>query len=294
MIFYEIELLSVPEIIFACSVRFEKYKNQFINKKDFLEISLCEQGRMLFEHFNGTQDIVYPGMLIPILSDISCNTSSYRGEKQQHTTVGVCIKYNLQRYGCEKECDVFQLKERMKSKRIILIPYCCYMEDKCCEILNIFKKIIALTFSEIPCDRIKAIAQWYLLTGMLTDFVYNKLKDVHSQIPPSELIYADKATEYISNHYTNKLSVKDISEYIGISEGYLHRIFRDVKGMGVLEYVNRHRVSTAINLINNKNISLKEAAHSVGIEDPAYMSRMFKKITGLSYREYFKNKRIRL
>ena len=214
MIFYEIELLSVPEIIFACSVHFEKYKNQFVNKKDFLEISLCEQGRILLKHFNGEEDIVCPGMLIPIASDISCDTYSYKNEEQRHTTVGACIKYNLKKYSCENECDVFQLKERMKNKRIILLPYCSYMGDKYDEIFNILKKIIALSFSETPSDYIKAIAQWYLLTGVLTDFVYNKLNNVQSKIPPSEFVYAAKAAKYISNNYTDKLTVKEISRCV--------------------------------------------------------------------------------
>ena len=79
--------------------------------------------------------------------------------------------------------------------------------------------------------------------------------------------------------------------YVGFSMNSLDNSMAEISdniSNGDKEY------NDAVNLINNKNISLKEAAHSVGIEDPAYMSRMFKKITGLSYREYFKNKRIRL
>lgn len=292
MIFYEIEILSVPEIIFAYSVEIEKYKNRFEYMQDFLEIALCERGRILFEHDSGEKEIVHPGMAIPIFSDIACRTASYENEKQRHTTVGVSLKYHLKRYNSEKECDILSLKERMKNSCSMLIPYHCYMDDKFDEIMNILKKIIALHSSENPYERISAISQWFLLGGALTNFVLEKLNNVKSEFPPSELFYADKAVGYIHRNYMNKLTVKEISAQLGISEGYLHRIFRDIKGTGVLEYINRHRVSTAIELIENKNVTLKEAAYNVGIEDPAYMSRIFKKITGLSYREYFRQKKI--
>jgi YesN/AraC family two-component response regulator len=65
-----------------------------------------------------------------------------------------------------------------------------------------------------------------------------------------------------------------------------------VKNTGVLEYINKRRVSVAIDLINNHHLSLKEAAYNVGISEPAYMSRLFKKVTGVSYLEYFRNKEV--
>ena len=48
----------------------------------------------------------------------------------------------------------------------------------------------------------------------------------------------------------------------------------------------------AIELISTRRISLKEAAYNVGIDEPAYMSRLFKKVTGISYHEYFGNKNV--
>ena len=42
----------------------------------------------------------------------------------------------------------------------------------------------------------------------------------------------------------------------------------------------------AISLLGNKSITLKEISANVGIDDPAYMSRLFKKVTGISWREY--------
>ena len=290
MVFFEIEMLSIPQITFACSVDIEKYKNKFQGLEKRLEITVCEAGRILFEHTNGQKDISEPGMLIGVTRELSGRSSSYNNERQKHTTVGVDLLYNIKKYSSESECDLTLLKKRMKKSCIILIPFMCHPDDDLyTKVLRLIKKIIQANFFESQGNRIDALANWYSLTATLTDFVLKKLSDAKEQLPPSELIYTTKAIRYIEQNYINKISVKEISDHLGISAGYLHKIFRDVKGIGILEHINRHRISVAIDLVRNKNLSLKEAAQNVGIDDPSYMSRLFKKVTGMSFKEYFEN-----
>lgn len=194
----------------------------------------------------------------------------------------------MKKYDSESDCDVAQLKERVKNDRIILIPYHCYLEDYYNEVMSKLKKLSYLNASGNPRDSIEALSLWFSLTAILTDFVLKQLDNTQLGHKPSELFYVEKATQYINQNYKNNLTVQEIALHLGISEGYLHRLFKAVTKMGVLEYTNRHRISIAIQLMENKNISLNEAAYSVGIHDPAYMSRLFKKVTGLSYREYFR------
>ena len=68
MKFYEIEIKSTPSILFAYSVDFEKHKNRFNYVDDFLELCLIENGTMIYNHFNGKEDEVKPGMLSVISS----------------------------------------------------------------------------------------------------------------------------------------------------------------------------------------------------------------------------------
>ncbi|MBQ9116808.1 MAG: helix-turn-helix transcriptional regulator [Clostridia bacterium] len=287
MVFYELELLSLPQILFACSVEYDKYANRFSHPEDYLEISVCEQGRILFSYGDGSREIVSPGMLIPIFSDISCETSAFQNEKQRHSTVGVRVKYKLRRYSSERECDLPGLRERMKSGCIILIPYHEDMKDIYTELIHTVKKISAHSFSDSPGGRANALSQWYKLLGMLTEFVFKRLNEVSLEIPPSQLLYAAKAEKYIVDNYSRRISVSDIAARLEISEGYLHRIFRAAHGVGITEYINNYRVNVAIDLMQNRGLSLKEAALNVGIEDSAYMSRLFRKVTGVSCREYF-------
>ena len=293
MIFYEIEMLSVPKMIFACSVDSKKYSNRFNCINNFLELAVCEDGEILFAHKNGKKEIAAPGMMMAMTSTDAVETSSHNTDTQRHSTVGVRMQYNLTRHNTENKCDLVALRERMRQKNILLVPYLEPLSDQYDKILSLLKKISTLHLSENPADRLGAISQWYALGSLLTNFVLEKLEGMKSALPPSALIYAARAQKHIQKYYMQPLTVKDIAENVGISEGYLHRIYKDAYGIGITESINRQRISAAIALVENKNLSLNEAAANVGIEDPAYMSRLFKKVTGMSFRTYFTNKRIK-
>ena len=290
MRFYEIELLGVPQFVFAWRVDAQKHRNFFDHKPDFLEISVMEAGRMVSERSDGTVSISQPGMLGLITSDMSATCYAYNGERVRHTTAAVRVKYNIRRHDTENGCDIAALKARMKGGNIALLPFREYLEDSYDSILNILKKIVALHTSTEPADRLAAVAQWYQLLSAVTEFALRKLDAEEAGALPSERNYVAKAVKYINRNYTERLKVEDIANHLGISEGYLHRIFKRVEGCSVLAYLNRKRVYAAIELMETKNLSLKEATYNVGIDDPAYMSRLFKKTVGLSVRDYFREK----
>ncbi len=93
---------------------------------------------------------------------------------------------------------------------------------------------------------------------------------------------------FLEKNYNRRLHVSEIARELQVSEGHFHRIFKKVHGMGITEYANRLRVGVAVSLMDERGLSLKEAAYNVGIDDPAYMSRLFKNVAGVSYREYIK------
>lgn len=286
MIFYEIEMLSAPQFEFACSVEYDKYRNYFYHRTDLLEISVCETGRVLLEHAGGARELITPGMLVPITSDLCCDVWAYAGEKQRHTTVGVSMKYRATRYSTESEYEPEEIRGRLKEGRTILIPYQEDLGEAFAEILYHIREISVHRFSESPSGNARAMARWYDLCARLTDFVCARLGDSRRQHTSAELRYVTRAEQYIADRYATRLSVGEIAAHLGISEGYLHRLFKSAKGVSVLTFINRRRISIALELIRAKQLTLAEAAYNVGIEDPAYMSRLFKKITGMSYREY--------
>lgn len=288
MIFYEIELLSQPTILFAYNVSVEKSTNRFAYKESFLELCLIEEGHLRHMLFDGTEEIIYPGMLDVIASDLGCDTASFDGERQRHTTVGVHLLYRCKRHDTRDVPELLQMKERIKKGEVILVPYQWDIDDIYHKTLQLITDMARLHASHTPSAPLQAVGKWYCLVSLLTDYVLRQIDKNGIHATAAEQRYARKAAEYIEKNYNRRLQVGEIADALQISEGHLHRIFKKVQGMGITEYLNRHRVGVALSLMEKRGLSLKEAAYNVGIEDPAYMSRLFKKVTGTSYRNYEK------
>ena len=293
MIFYELSLLVPPRFYFAHRVDLKNYANRFENPP-FFEISFLEEGSILFTDGEGKESIVMPGALAPIFPDAVCSTVAYRGERQRHSTVAILAGAPFTRFDREIDAATLHaLKKRISSGESALIPFREQMDEYAPEVLRRLKRLIAFIHSNVPSDRLHAVGEWYTLLSVLSEFVLKKIDDPYKVLHPSEEIYAKRAADCLRERYREDIKVKELTEQLGLSEGYLHRIFKRTYGQGLIEYRNRYRVETAISLMRSEGMSLAEAAANVGIEDASYMSRLFKKVMGVSAREFFREKEIK-
>ena len=290
MRFFEIELLSPPTILFAYSVEISKYSHRFRKIKNFFEICIHETGTGECRYADGTVQTETPGMInvISYLDDVECVSTG--SDTNRHTTVGVSMAYNATRYESESDCDVEALKARMKERSIILVPLFETPDDIRDKVVSIIKSIGTCFYAENPAEKTMAQSKWFALASLLSDYVLKRLDRASSQLPPSEHMYTSKAVRFIQENYRRRLTVEEIAAHVELSLGHLQRIFHRAKGVSVVAYINAYRVKAAAELMTTQNISLKDAALNVGITDPTYMSRLFKKVTGLSCREYMRQK----
>lgn len=92
--------------------------------------------------------------------------------------------------------------------------------------------------------------------------------------------------QYINEHYNEKLSLSSIASNLNFSTGYISSIFRKHTGYSFSAYVSLVKVEKAKELINTHNYLMYEISEMVGFENPYYFSKVFKKTTGMSPREY--------
>lgn len=91
---------------------------------------------------------------------------------------------------------------------------------------------------------------------------------------------------YINNNFRLPLSNQKIASENHISVSRMMALFAEVVGMSPIVYLNRFRVSTACELLRSTDLTIREVANSVGVEDQLYFSRMFRKQKGMSPRQY--------
>ena len=97
---------------------------------------------------------------------------------------------------------------------------------------------------------------------------------------------AIKIRRYIKTNLSNKLTLKEISDYLGYSPNYCDALFKKKTGFSIMDYVLRERIKQAKGLLAENVLSLKEIAETIGFDDYNYFSRTFKKKTGYSPLKY--------
>lgn len=82
------------------------------------------------------------------------------------------------------------------------------------------------------------------------------------------------------------VSIQESLQKLGRSYAHLSRVFRKKFGVTPVEYLNAVRIENAKGMLLRKEINVSQAAYAVGFNDPAYFSRIFKKMTGVSPGKY--------
>jgi AraC-like DNA-binding protein/ligand-binding sensor protein len=95
-----------------------------------------------------------------------------------------------------------------------------------------------------------------------------------------------KAERYIWEHYTRKISLREIAGASGLSAPYFSTIFKEEMGENLSNYLNRLRVEKAATMLIETELTLNEIAGACGFEDQSWFSKIFKSFTGLSPGKY--------
>jgi two-component system, response regulator YesN len=100
-----------------------------------------------------------------------------------------------------------------------------------------------------------------------------------------------RAIEYINERYTEPLQLSSAADAAKVSSAYLSRLFSEHLHTSFVDYLTELRIDQAERLISQASMSIKEVAFAVGIQDPNYFSKIFRKATGLPPTLYAAQKR---
>ena len=100
-----------------------------------------------------------------------------------------------------------------------------------------------------------------------------------------QMWYVKKAQGFIAANIAMPLRVTDVAVHLHISPGYLSHLFTEIVGQTVVEYINTVRIRRIEELVLNAGLDVRQAGIQVGMHDPNYVSRLFRKIRGYSISE---------
>ncbi|NOU98603.1 response regulator transcription factor [Paenibacillus planticolens] len=103
-----------------------------------------------------------------------------------------------------------------------------------------------------------------------------------------EMLRSVKA--YIHANYNNDtFSLQDAAEHVKMSASHLSKVFSQETGRTFIEYLTHFRIRKAMELFKTTSFKSFEIAFLVGYNDSHYFSTLFKRITGMTTKEFKKN-----
>ena len=142
-------------------------------------------------------------------------------------------------------------------------------------------KLSRLLDSILSCDRREQPAMIFAILSLIsTQDDYMLIKSVNECDSQDIAERKAKIDRYLECHYYNKVSLEEISKYVGMSRTYFSIFFKTHYKEGFSDYLTRLRVEKASVLLLHTDKSLPAIAAETGFKTVQYFTRAFKKVKG--------------
>ncbi len=132
-------------------------------------------------------------------------------------------------------------------------------------------------------EQLSSVAQVRTLMGEMTTSYCRLVRKYKTEKYSSPV---QKSIICIDADLTQDLSLGKLAKLQNVSAAYLSALFKKETGRTLTDYVNLKRVEFAKTLLANTDLQIQTIAQHCGILDIHYFSRVFKKYTGITPKEY--------
>lgn len=101
-----------------------------------------------------------------------------------------------------------------------------------------------------------------------------------------ESYHIKRCKDYIVTHLHGKLSLSQIADALSLNASYLSDLFHRCEGVSVTQYIRKHKINLAQNLLMYSDYSYSEIASYLGFASQSHLGRQFKDVTGMTLRQY--------
>lgn len=126
------------------------------------------------------------------------------------------------------------------------------------------------------------------LAAVLIMKVLELSRNCESTFSEKESELVNQAKKYLDKNYLNKISLKEVSDFLFVSPFHLDRIFKKNIGFSLNQYVINRKLGHAQSLLTDTDDSIVRIAEIVGYDNPGYFNQLFKKKFGITPGTYRK------
>ena len=135
---------------------------------------------------------------------------------------------------------------------------------------------------ELACKSILTLFLIYVMRNTSSDiFITENLEKVN--------VECMKIKNYIDSHYSENITLDFLSNLTYVNKFHLVHLFTKEMNISPINYLINKRIDESKNLLSTTNYSIRDISSIVGFSNSSYFSQMFKKIVGVSPKEYRSN-----
>ncbi len=190
--------------------------------------------------------------------------------------------------------DTLRFNNKMESKYInpllydsqsdvfFLDPSIPWQQETIHTIMNIHRSVV----ERAMCFELYAQSQFFKLWSLLyQNTIAKNGYDLTETDPMSPL---KTMISYIQTNYQNKITLKDVAEAGAMCQSKCCQHFRETLKQSPMEYLQHYRIGKAAYLLEHTDASITEIAMECGFHGASYFTETFRKINGITPKEYRK------
>lgn len=138
---------------------------------------------------------------------------------------------------------------------------------------HFLKNIQQITTLETLCYKLQEVVETF------SESLFNYIPSKNNEL-------IKKSMMYISQHFNEPLTLEDVATHVHLHPSYFSTMFKQSTGSSFKEYLNMVRIEEGKRLLSNTDYSIIDIAIAIGFEDQSYFSKVFKKYTGRTPKQF--------
>jgi two-component system response regulator YesN len=141
-----------------------------------------------------------------------------------------------------------------------------------------------VTFITMEIERCMKLAE---IQASIERLLIEKLQYLQTENESKGSQTIHNVKKIIDLEYDQELSLQKIADKVFLTTSYLSKLFKQETGETITEYITTVRLNKAKQLLKSKmDLKTYEVGELVGYGDPAYFNKLFKKVVGVTPKEY--------
>ncbi len=145
-------------------------------------------------------------------------------------------------------------------------------------------ELLGLNYSHLS-DLFK-ITDYEKLCQRLTVILDKYISTISSLKKSRKNFEAKKMTDYIDQHFSEKVTSEDLAREAGLSVSRALHLLKEETGVSFSDYLKKARIECGKFLLANTDDSIADIAVSAGFSDQSHFTRQFKELEKITPRQY--------